>query len=323
MRQRRFGRVGWSVGEIGYGMWGMGGWTGSDDAESMGSLERAVELGCNFFDTAWAYGGGHSERLLGDLVRAKRQERLYVATKIPPKNQMWPARPEYRLDEVFPPDHIRRFTEASLENLGLQQIDLILFHVWDDHWGGDERWQRAIDDIRREGLVQAVGLSLNRWEPENGIETIRTGLIDAVQVIYNIFDQAPEDRLFPTCRELDVAVIARVPFDEGTLTGTLTKNSRWPKGDWRNHYFRAANLEASVDHAEALRPLIPPKRTMTELALRFILSNTDVSTVIPGMRKERHVEANLAASDKGALDAALIERLRAHRWDRDPAPWSD
>ena len=323
MRQRRFGRVGWSVGEIGYGMWGMGGWTGSDDAESMGSLERAVELGCNFFDTAWAYGGGHSERLLGDLVRAKRQERLYVATKIPPKNQMWPARPEYRLDEVFPPDHIRRFTEASLENLGLQQIDLILFHVWDDHWGGDERWQRAIDDIRREGLVQAVGLSLNRWEPENGIETIRTGLIDAVQVIYNIFDQAPEDRLFPTCRELDVAVIARVPFDEGTLTGTLTKNSRWPKGDWRNHYFRAANLEASVDHAEALRPLIPPKRTMAELALRFILSNTDVSTVIPGMRKERHVEANLAASDKGALDAALIERLRAHRWDRDPAPWSD
>ena len=323
MRQRRFGRVGWSVGEIGYGMWGMGGWTGSDDAESMGSLERAVELGCNFFDTAWAYGGGHSERLLGDLVRAKRQERLYVATKIPPKNQMWPARPEYRLDEVFPPDHIRRFTEASLENLGLQQIDLILFHVWDDHWGGDERWQRAIDDIRREGLVQAVGLSLNRWEPENGIETIRTGLIDAVQVIYNIFDQAPEDRLFPTCRELDVAVIARVPFDEGTLTGTLTKNSRWPKGDWRNHYFRAANLEASVEHAEALRPLIPPKRTMAELALRFILSNTDVSTVIPGMRKERHVEANLAASDKGALDAALIERLRAHRWDRDPAPWSD
>src|SRR3990172_5677161 len=323
MRQRRFGRVGWSVGEIGYGMWGMGGWTGSDDAESMGSLERAVELGCNFFDTAWAYGGGHSERLLGDLVRAKRQERLYVATKIPPKNQMWPARPEYRLDEVFPPDHIRRFTEASLENLGLQQIDLILFHVWDDHWGGDERWQRAIDDIRREGLVQAVGISLNRWEPENGIDTIRTGLIDAVQVIYNIFDQAPEDRLFPTCRELDVAVIARVPFYEGTLTGTLTKNSRWPKGDWRNHYFRAANLEASVDHAEALRPLIPPKRTMTELALRFILSNTDVSTVIPGMRKERHVEANLAASDKGALDAALIERLRAHRWDRDPAPWSD
>jgi aryl-alcohol dehydrogenase-like predicted oxidoreductase len=323
MRQRRFGRVGWSVSEIGYGMWGLGGWTGSDDAESMASLKRAVELGYSFFDTAWAYGEGHSERLLGDLVREQRETRLYVATKIPPKNQKWPARPEYRLDDVFPPEHIRRFTETSLKNLGLQQIDLIQFHVWDDRWGGDARWQRVIDDLKREGLVQAVGLSLNRWEPENGIRTIRTGLIDAVQVIYNIFDQAPEDRLFPACRELDVAVIARVPFDEGTLTGTLTEDSRWPEGDWRNHYFGPANLKASVERAEALRPLIPPGTTMAELALRFILSNADVSTVIPGMRKGRHVEANLAASDKGGLDANLIDRLRAHRWDRRPAAWSD
>jgi aryl-alcohol dehydrogenase-like predicted oxidoreductase len=323
MKQRRFGRLGWGVSEIGYGMWGMGGWTGSEDAESKVSLQRAVELGCNFFDTAWAYGEGHSERLLGDLVRSQRETRLYVATKIPPKNGKWPARPEYRLDDVFPPEHIRRLTEASLVNLGLQQIDLIQFHVWDDGWAGDERWQRAIDDLKREGLVQAVGLSLNRWEPENGIRTIRTGLIDAVQVIYNIFDQSPEDRLFPACRELDVAVIARVPFDEGTLTGTLTMDSRWPKGDWRNHFFAPDNLKASVERAEALMPLVPSGTTMADLALRFILSNADVSTVIPGMRKARHVEANLAASDRGGLDAGLIERLRGHRWDRKPAPWSD
>ncbi len=323
MRQRRFGRMGWQVSEIGYGMWGMGGWTGSEDAESMASLKRAVELGCNFFDTAWAYGEGHSERLLGDLVRAQRETRLYVATKIPPKNQKWPARPEDPLDDVFPPDYIRRLTEASLKNLGLQQIDLIQFHVWDDGWAGDERWQRAIDDLKHEGLVQAVGLSLNRWEPENGIQTIRTGLIDAVQVIYNIFDQSPEDRLLPVCRELGVAVIARVPFDEGTLTGKLTEASRWPKEDWRSHYFGPANLKASVERAEALRPLVPPGTTMADLALRFILSNADISTVIPGMRKPRHVEANLAASDRGGLDAGLVERLRAHRWDRLPAPWSD
>jgi aryl-alcohol dehydrogenase-like predicted oxidoreductase len=323
MKQRSFGRLGWNVSEIGYGMWGMGGWTGSEDAESMASLQQAVELGCNFFDTAWAYGEGHSERLLGDLVRSQRETRLYVATKIPPKNQKWPARPEYRLDDVFPPEYIRRLTESSLENLGLQQIDLIQFHVWDDGWARDERWQRAIDDLKRERLVQAVGLSLNRWEPENGIRTIRTGLIDAVQVIYNIFDQSPEDKLFPACRELGVAVIARVPFDEGTLTGMLREDSRWPKGDWRNHYFGPANLKASVARAEALRPLVPPDSTMPELALRFILSNADVSTVIPGMRKPRHVEANLAASNKGRLDAGLIEKLRAHRWDRKPAPWSD
>ena len=304
-------------------MWGMGGWTGSDDAESMAGLHRAVELGCTFFDTAWAYGEGHSERLLGKLVREHPERRLYVATKIPPKNKKWPARPQDRLDDVFPPDHIRRFTESSLKNLGLAQIDLIQFHVWDDGWEKDEGWQRAIGDLKREGLVQAVGLSLNRWEPENGIRTLRTGLVDAVQVIYNIFDQAPEDRLFPACRELDVAVIARVPFDEGTLTGLLTKDSRWPEGDWRNIYFSAANLKASVERAEALRPLIPPGMTMPELALRFILCHPEVSTVIPGMRKIRHVEANLAASDKGGLDVDLIQRLRAHRWDRLPAAWSD
>jgi aryl-alcohol dehydrogenase-like predicted oxidoreductase len=323
MKQRRFGRTGWLISEIGFGMWGMGGWTGSEDGESIASLHRAVDLGCNFFDTAWAYGDGHSERLLGRLVRDRPATRLYVATKIPPKNQRWPARPEYPLADVFPPDHIRRLTESSLENLGLQRIDLIQFHVWDDSWGTDDRWQRSVDDIKREGLVGAVGLSLNRWEPENGIRTLRTGLVDAVQVIYNIFDQAPEDRLFPVCRELDVAVIARVPFDEGSLTGLLTRESRWPDEDWRSRYFGAENLKATVDRVEALRPLIPSGMTMPELALRFILSNADVGTVIPGMRKTRHVEANLGASDRGDLDSALITRLRAHRWDRKPAAWSD
>jgi aryl-alcohol dehydrogenase-like predicted oxidoreductase len=227
------------------------------------------------------------------------------------------------LEDVFPPDHIRRFVESSLKNLGLEQIDLIQFHVWDDGWGEDEGWRRAIDDLRGEGLVRAVGLSLNRWEPENGIQTLRTGLIDAVQVIYNILDQAPEDHLFPACRELDVAVIARVPFDEGTLTGALTLDSHWPEGDWRNTYFGPQNLKASVERAGSLQPLIPAGTTMPEIALRFILSHPDVSTVIPGMRKVRHVETNLSASDKGGLDPDLIRRLRAHRWDRRPAPWSD
>jgi len=323
MRLRAFGRAGWQVSEIGYGMWGLAGWTGSDDAETMRSLDRAVDLGCNFFDTAWAYGDGHSERLLGQLVRSHPDRRLYIATKIPPKNQKWPARPQDPLQDVFPPDHIRRYTEASLKNLGLESIDLIQFHVWQDGWAEAAGWQREIEDLKRRGLVRSIGLSLNRWEPENGIRTLRTGLIDAVQVIYNIFDQAPEDVLFPVCRELNVAVIARVPFDEGTLTGTLTADSRWPEGDWRNIYFEPGNLKASVERAEALRPEIPPGMTMPDLALRFILSNPDVSTVIPGMRKPRHVEANLAASDKGGLDAGLTARLRSHRWDRKPAPWSD
>jgi aryl-alcohol dehydrogenase-like predicted oxidoreductase len=322
MHYRRFGRTNWQVSEVGFGMWGMGGWTGRDDDEARASLNRAVELGCSFFDTAWAYGQGRSERLLGELVHAHPETRLYTATKIPPKNRKWPARPEYSLDDTYPPDHIREYTEKSLENLGLSNLDLMQFHVWDDGWADDERWQRAMDDLKRQGLVHAVGVSINRWEPENGMRALRTGLVDAVQVIYNIFDQAPEDALFPLCRQLDIAVIARVPFDEGTLTGNLTLDSKWPRGDWRNSYFVPENLKASVEHAEALRPLIPHGMTMPELALRFILGNPDVSTVIPGMRKLHHVEANLAVSDNAPLDPDLIHQLRAHRWDRKPTSWS-
>lgn len=322
MHYRTFGRTGWQVSEMGYGMWGMGGWSGSDDAESLAALDRAVALGCNFFDTAWGYGSGHSEGLLGRLVRAHPDQGLIVATKIPPKNFRWPSRPEYTLDETFPPDHIRRYVEASLENLGLPHIDLIQFHVWEDAWAADGRWGQALESLKREGLVRAAGISINRWEPANAIRALRTGLIDAVQVIYNIFDQAPEDELFPVCRELNIGVIARVPFDEGTLTGTLTLDSRWPEGDWRNSYFVPENLAASVARAEALRPAIPAGMTMPEMALRFILANPDVSTVIPGMRKPRHVEANMAASDAGGLKPEVIRALRAHRWDRKPTAWS-
>ena len=322
MHYRMFGRTGWQVGDVGYGMWGMGGWSGSDDGESMRSLHHSVELGCNFFDTAWAYGEGHSEKLLGQLVRAHPDMKLYTGTKIPPKNFKWPSRPDYPLDETFPPDHIRQYTERSLKNLGLDSVDLIQFHVWEDVWAGDERWQRAIDDLKREGLIKAVGISINRWEPDNAIRTLRTGMIDAVQVIYNIFDQAPEDNLFPVCRELNIAVIARVPFDEGTLTGTLTLDSKWPDSDWRSSYFVPENLKASVERAEALRPLIPAGMAMPEMAMRFILSNPDVSTIIPGMRKTQNVEVNLACSDKGGLSQELIGKLRAHRWDRRPTKWS-
>lgn len=322
MQYRTFGRLGWQVSEIGYGMWGMGSWADRDDEESMAALHEAVRLGCNFFDTAWGYGRGHSERLLGELVRAHPDQRLYTATKIPPKNFKWPSRRGYTLDECFPPDHIREYTEKSLQNLGLDRIDLQQFHVWEDAWATDERWQRAVDDLKREGLIGGIGISINRWEPWNALATLRNGLIDAVQVIYNIFDQAPEDALFPLCRELHVAVIARVPFDEGTLTGTLTKDSRWPEGDWRNTYFVPENLAASVERAEALRPLVPAGMTMPAMALRFILSNPDVSTTIPGMRKIQHVRANIATSDGQGLAPELIAQLRAHRWDREPTEWS-
>ncbi len=322
MHYRTLGRTGWSVSEIGYGMWGMAGWSGSEDAQSLAALERAVALGCTFFDTAWGYGEGHSERLLGALVRAHPEKTLITATKIPPKNFTWPSRRGFRLDDCFPPDHIREYADRSLANLGLPSVDLLQFHVWEDAWAHDERWQRAMDDLKRQGLIRAVGVSVNRWEPENVIESLGTGQVDVVQVIYNIFDQAPQDELLPFCQANQIGVIARVPFDEGTLTGTLTKTTRWPEGDWRNGYFSHGVLEASVDRGEALRPLVPEVMTMPELALRWILADPRVSTIIPGMRKPQHVEANCAVSDGRALDPMLYERLKDHRWDRTPTAWS-
>jgi len=322
MRFRKLGRTNWQISEIGYGMWGMGGWTGSDDDESLRCLQYAVDLGCNFFDTAWGYGEGKSEGLLGELVRANSDKKLYTATKIPPRNFKWPSKREYTLEDCFGPDHIQQYVEKSLENAGLDSFDLMQFHTWEDSWLEDDRWVGKMSDLKAQGLFGAVGISINRWEPWNGVKAVKSGLIDAVQVIYNIFDQNPKDELFPACRKHNVGVIARVPFDEGTLTSTLTKESRWPDGDWRNTYFVPENLNSSVEHADMLKPLVPDGMTMPEMALRFILGEPTVSTIIPGMRKAKHVEMNMAASDAGPLEASLMTELAKHRWDREPTEWS-
>jgi aryl-alcohol dehydrogenase-like predicted oxidoreductase len=316
VRDRAFGRLGWQVSEIGLGMWGMAGWTESDDRESMAGLHRAVELGCNFYDTAWAYGAGKSERMLGDLLRVHRGTPLYVATKVPPKNLRWTGLSNVPLDDVFPSEHVREYTSRSLENLGVDAIDLQQFHAWSDEWAGDERWQRVVSDLKSEGVVRAFGVSVNRWEPTNVIRTLDTGLVDSVQVVYNIFDQAPEDVLFPACQERGIAVIARVPFDEGSLTGTLAPGMTWPEGDFRNLYFTPENLRETLARVEPLKGLLPPGMDLPELALRFILRHPAVSTTIPGMRRVGNVERNMSASDGRPLPPALTEALRAHRWDR-------
>ena len=322
MKYRKFGKTPWSVSEVGYGMWGMAGWTGSDDQQSENSLDLAVELGCNFFDTAWAYGEGKSEKLLGELLQRHPDQKLYIATKVPPKNRTWPSQRDFSLDEVFPYDYILEYAEKSLTNLGVETLDLLQFHVWEDHWAERDEWKRAAEHLRQSGKVQALGISINRWEPNNGLETLKTGLIDGVQVIYNIFDQAPEDQLFPLCEELGIGMIARVPFDEGTLTGNIAKDTTFPEDDWRSTYFVPENLKSSVEHAEAVKAVLPNNLSLPEVALKFILHHPAVSTVIPGMRKAAHVRANLGCSEGSPLPDSLLSELKNHRWDREPTEWS-
>ncbi|MEI6668969.1 MAG: aldo/keto reductase [Acidobacteriota bacterium] len=318
MNYRRFGRLGWQVAEVGFGTWGMGGWSGSDDDRSRAALRRGLESGCNFLDTALVYGNGRSERLIQEVLADWSGPRPIIATKMPPKNGRFPALASDPLDEVYPADYIRATTERSLANLGIGQVDLQQFHVWTDAWADDEEWLRAVSALKEEGLVKGIGISLNRWQPTSVFKALRTGAIDAVQVVYNIFDQAPEDELFPLCRELDVAVIARVPFDEGSLTGTMTPGDTWPEGDWRNTYFTPVKLRETLSRVDKVKADLPAGMTLPDAALRFILHHPAVSTVIPGMRTVSHVERNLAAGDGQPFPATLLAAMRRHRWDRTP-----
>ena len=322
MKTRKFGKTNWLISELGYGMWGLAGWTGSDQNEVEKSLELSVELGCNFFDTAWGYAEGKSEEILGKLLRRHSNKKLYAATKIPPKNFIWPSKAGFQLKDCFPASHIIEYTEKSLKNLNVDQLDLQQFHVWEDAWSDQDEWKSAIEKLTKEGKVAHWGVSVNRWEPNNCLKTIETGMISSVQVIYNIFDQNPEDELFPLCKKMDVGIIARVPFDEGSLTGLLTYDTIFPADDWRSTYFVPENLTSSVDHANALKPIIPEGMDMPEMALRFILSNPDVGTIIPGMRKIKHVQSNISCSDGQGLPKAKIDELRNHRWERQPTEWS-
>jgi aryl-alcohol dehydrogenase-like predicted oxidoreductase len=248
---------------------------------------------------------------------------LYAASKIPPANLQWPALASYKYRDVFSAEHVFKYADLIRKQLRVDTIDVVQFHVWSDTWADEPEFRSTVEKLKRDGIIRFFGLSINRWEPENGIKALRTGLVDAVQVIYNIFDQAPEDELFPACRELNIGVIARVPLDEGSLGGKMTLETRFPKGDWRAGYFGPENLPKTIRHVEKLKEIVPPGMTLPEMALRFILSHPAVSTTIAGMRKAEHVRQNVAASDAGPLDKSLLAELKKHRWERTPQQWSD
>lgn len=318
MNYRKLGRTGLEVSEIGYGAWGIAGdaWLGAKDEESLKALNRAVDLGLNFIDTALAYGGGHSERLVGKLIE-ERDETIHVATKVPPKNRIWPAPEGVPVDEVFPGDYVRECTDQSLSNLGLDAIDVQQFHVWQDDWVGQGDWLEAVEDLKQEGKIRSFGVSINDHQPANAVRLIETGVVDTVQVIYNVFDQSPEDELLPACQEHGVGVIVRVPFDEGALTGRITPETTFDEGDFRNSYFRGERKQEVHDRVRAIvSELGTSEDEIAEIALRYILSHPAVSSVIPGMRSVRNVERNMAVGDGKGLPEDQVQRLKAHRWVR-------
>jgi aryl-alcohol dehydrogenase-like predicted oxidoreductase len=318
MRYRPLGRTGLEISEIGYGAWGIGGtqWGGADDDESIQALNKAIDLGVNFIDTALAYGQGRSERLVGRVVR-ERPETVYVATKVPPKNRVWPAGEGSRLEDVFPRGYVRDCAEESLRNLGMDTVDVLQLHVWNDDWADSRELLDEVDELRTAGKVRFFGVSINDHQPSNGLRLVESGAVDSVQVIYNVFDQSPEDELLPACRDRDVGVIARVPLDEGGLTGRIDADTEFEGDDFRAHYFQGDRKREVHERATAIaRDLGIPEEGLAEVALRFVLSEPAVSTVIPGMRSLLNVERNVAVSDGRPLTDEQRERLRPHRWVR-------
>ncbi|WP_178024586.1 aldo/keto reductase [uncultured Paenibacillus sp.] len=321
MNYRTLGRTGLRISEIGYGAWGIGksGWIGASDDESLEALRRSIELGLNFIDTALGYGDGHSEKLVGQVVReqAAKGKDIFVATKIPPKNGQWPARAGVPADETFTAEHVIASTERSLGHLGLETIDVQQFHVWSDEWVDQGSWLEGVQKLKEQGKIRHFGVSINDHQPENAIKLIETGVVDTVQVIYNIFDQSPEDRLLPACEKHNVGVIVRVALDEGGLTGKVTPDTTFAEGDFRNHYFRGDRKQEVFDRVQKIAAdLGVSLEEMPEIALRYVLSHPAVSTVIPGMRTVRNVERNMPVGDGRGLSAEQIAKLKSHRWIR-------
>ena len=317
MRYRKLGRTGLNVSEIGYGAWGISGaqWIGAQDEESIRALKAAHDAGVNFFDTALAYGDGHSEQLISRAFGKSRD--VIIASKVPPKNYIWPAEKGSKLHDVFPREYVLAALDQSLKNLGREQVDVYQFHVWNDDWANMDEWLETARVMRDSGKVRYVGISINDHQPANSLKALDTGLVDVVQVIYNIFDQSPEDELFPYCRKNNIGVIARVPFDEGSLTGKIRPETKFAADDFRNEYFQGDRKKEVWDRVQQIAAdAAISVDQMPELALQFCLSDRAVSTVIPGMRNPKHVTANTAVSDRGALPPETMAKLRNHRWVR-------
>ena len=318
MQYKKFARSEEMVSILGYGTWGIGKtlWIGADDKESKKSLRRAIEEVCTCIGSALVYGNGHSEKLLGEIEKESGKQ-LFITSKIPSKKFEWPAHESSLLSESFPKEHIIKSTERSLKILNREYIDLQQFHVWNDNWTEEDEWKEAIEQLKKEGKVRFFGISINDHQPENGIEAGKTGYIDSFQVIFNIFDQSPADKLLPFCMDNNISIIARVPFDEGGLTGSITPDTEFPAHDWRNNYFSGDRKAEIFSRVNAIWEDVQQEAgTIAEAALRYLISFKEVTTVIPGMRKEKNLIANVQSVAKDPLSEDLLEKLKKHRWVR-------
>ncbi|HWA27503.1 MAG TPA: aldo/keto reductase [Lacunisphaera sp.] len=322
MNYRPFGRHGFNSSEIGFGAWAIGGsWGAQADQDSLAALHRALDLGCTFIDTAAGYGNGRSERLIAQVLRdraaAGPREPIFVATKTPPAAGDWPPSPYNVAATCYPEAYLRQNVAQRLANLGVGRLDLLQLHTWTRAWNRNPTPFKILRQIQQEGGIRLIGVSTPEQDQNSVIDLMRGGWVDAVQVIYNLFEQEPAAELLDVARECGVAVIVRVAFDEGALTGKFTADTKFAADDFRAKYFEGDRLARAIAHAgEIKRDLAGTGYTLPQAALKWVLAHPAVSVVIPGIRNLAQAEANCGVSDLPAMPLALVERLRRHNWRR-------
>ena len=322
MKFRPFGQHAFNCSEIGFGAWAIGGsWGAQADTDSLATLHAALDRGVNFIDTAAGYGNGRSERLIGQMLRervaAGKKEAIFVATKTPPADGVWPPSPYCKAEERYSEKYLRENIANRLDCLGAKKIDLLQLHTWTRAWNRNPTPFKILRQLQREGLLGLIGVSTPEFDQNSVIDLMRGGWVDSVQVIYNLFDQEPAAELLEVAKECGVGIIVRVAFDEGALTGKFTPETKFAPDDFRTGYFQGDRMSRAVAHAEAVRAdLSGTGYTLAQAALKFVLAHPAVSTVIPGMRTIAQAEANCAVSDLPAMPAALVEKLHRHNWRR-------
>jgi len=319
MKYRDLGRTGLVVSEIGFGGWAIGGsWGPQSEEDSLQALHRALDLGVTLIDTAAGYGNGQSERIIGKVMKERGAwGKVAVATKIPPSPGLWPPSPYDRAEERYGEKYLRESLEERLANLGTDCVDILQLHTWSRAWNRDPHPLEVLQNLRDEGKLRFIGISTPEHDQNSFVQLLREGLLDVVQVIYNLFEQEPAAELLPAAAEAGVGVIARMPFDEGALTGKYTEETRFAESDFRSRYFMGDRLKRVVREVGKVREdLEGTGLGLPEAALRFVLAHPAVSATIPGMRNPAQAQANCSVSDRPDLPEGLLVKLRRHNWRR-------
>jgi aryl-alcohol dehydrogenase-like predicted oxidoreductase len=317
MKYRKFGNTGLKVSEIGFGAWAIGGsWGDQREQDSLEALETALDRGVNFIDTAAGYGNGKSERIIGEFLKS-RSETVYVCTKTPPAEGKWPPSPYCRIEERYSEKYLRENVEDRLSNLQVESLDVLLLHTWTRAWNDRPIALEILQKMKSEGLIKQIGISTPEHDQNCVIQLMRDGMVDVLQVIYNIFEQEPAAQLFPVALETGTGIIVRVAFDEGVLTGKYTGNETFGPDDFRSNYFAGDRLERGVKRTEKIKKEFQKSAySMPELALKFALTHEAVSTVIPGIRNRNQAVQNTAISELPEISEDMMLRLHDHSWNR-------